>query len=355
MDALYAKKILVICPIASGGGVSEAFVLSLDMLRDGGFVPVAVAPKDFKLKQAILDRQIEFHEIAGLEQGGLFHLFRQSLALRNVAIRCNVDGIITNNGRFVSFLKILLPKIPLAAIYHGGKAKRFLNADRIITINDPQREMMIDLGFDEKSISVVDNALPVSTLPDFTFNPWIEQNGPVIGTLRLLEPAKGVDVLVRAIGKLASEGTRLKTRIGSSGSQLGALKSLVAELEIGDLVEFVGWIDSKDKFFKSMNIYVLPSRAEEWGIGIVEANAASLPVIATKTLGPLRIVNNGVTGVLVEPDDVDGLAAAIKELSANPDRCEELARNGYNHCLKNYVYPIVAPRFYNEIKKLLAA
>lgn len=342
----------VICPIATGGGVSESFLTCLDMLRDNGVTPIAIVPRGFHFLKRLGERGYETHEVDRLEQGGLINLFGQSLALVKAIRKSGAELAVLNNGRHVRWVKMLLPNLPLVAIYHGGKVSRLLKADRIITINDDQLQYLQDAGYPEHKAVVVDNALPLESLPQYKRREkW---NGlPVIGTLRLLEPAKGVDTLIDAIGILAKRGLRLKTRIGSNGSQKQALMDQVARLAIGDLVHFDGWVSDKDAFYDQLNIYVLPSKAEEWGIGIVEANAARLPVIATRTLGPKRIVKHEQTGLLVDVDDPDSMADAIERLVENPQLAETLARNGYEHCRDNYLFPTVAPLMTKEILNVL--
>ncbi len=88
-------------------------------------------------------------------------------------------------------------RVPVLAIYHGGKIQRFFGADRIITINDPQRLALIEAGYPAERVAVVDNVLPIDTMPPFIARP--PTTYPVIGTLRLLEPAKGVDTLIEAV------------------------------------------------------------------------------------------------------------------------------------------------------------
>lgn len=344
----------VVCPIATGGGVSEAFLTCLDMLRDNGVTPIAIIPRDFHFVKRLGDRGYEVHEIDRLEQGGVINLLGQSLALAKTIRKSGADLAVLNNGRHVRWVKMLLPRIPLVAIYHGGKVSRFLKADRIITINDDQLQYLKDAGYPEHMAVVVDNALPLDSLPSYKRRKkWTGQ--PVIGTLRLLEPAKGVDTLIDAIGILAKRGLRLQTRIGSNGSQKQMLMDQAARLDIGDLVHFDGWVSDKDAFYGQLNIYVLPSKAEEWGIGIVEANAARLPVIATRTLGPKRIVKHEQTGLLVEVDDPVSMADAIERLVENPQLAETLARNGYEHCRENYLFPTVAPLMTKEILSVLEA
>lgn len=342
----------VVCPIASGGGISEAFITSLHMLASNGFVPVAFVPKGFIFTARLCADGFEFHEIANLENGGALHLVKQTLRLAINIGKAKVQVIVLNNGRFVRGLKLLLPGLPMLAIYHGGKTARYLKTDRVVTINDEQAEYLKRHGYPADRIAVVDNAIPLDHLPDFTPKPRTA-HGPVIGTLRLLEPAKGVDVLIDAVAILAKRGRRFTTRIGSTGSQEPKLRARVRQEGLDDLIEFSGWIDDKAAFFDSLDIYVLPSRAEEWGIGIVEANVARLPVIATACLGPRRIVKDQKTGILVPVEDPAAMADAIERLADNPDLCWRLASAGYAYCKEHFLFPKIAKMFSAQVERAI--
>lgn len=340
----------VVCPIATGGGVTEAFITSLAMLRAGGVTPIAVVPANFFFLERLASQGYEIIPIGGLERGGTFNQLLQAFAIARAARRSRADLLLLNNGRHVSALRRLLPKTPLIAHYHGGKVRRFLGADRVITSNVEQMRFLADVGYPAAQAVVLDYALPIDALPPYEARAR-SAGPPVVGTLRLLEPAKGVDVLIDAIGLLAARGRRIRTRIGSTGSQEKFLKARVRELGICDIVEFAGWIDDKQAFYDSLDIYVLPSRSEEWGIGIVEAYAERLPLIATACLGPKRIVKSGETGLLVPIADPSAMADALEKLLADPALCERLARAGYAHCAENYLFPRIAALFVTELLK----
>lgn len=342
----------VVCAIATGGGVTEAFLTSLDMLKSRGVVPVAIVPEGFHFLDRLTAAGHETVRLRGLERGGMLNMLRQAWQIANSARGARVDVLVLNNGRHVWAVKKLLPGVPLVAVYHGGKIERFLTADRIITINDEQLRYLADRGYPADRAVVVDNALPVDSLAPYVPKPR-RSGSPVVGTLRLLEPAKGVDVLIEAIGLLAARGERFRARIGSSGSQEARLRARVNALGLDGLVEFVGWVDDKAAFFESLDIYVLPSRAEEWGIGIVEANAARLPVVATACLGPRRIVRDGETGLLVPTEDPVAMADAIGRLLADPALCERLARAAHARVVAEYLFPKIAPIFVDNILKAM--
>jgi glycosyltransferase involved in cell wall biosynthesis len=74
-------------------------------------------------------------------------------------------------------------------------------------------------------------------------------------------------------------------------------------------------------------LFVSAARSEPFGLAIVEAMAAGLPIVATASEGALEIIENGVSGKLVPVDDPEALAQAINELLNDPLECSRLARN----------------------------
>ena len=85
------------------------------------------------------------------------------------------------------------------------------------------------------------------------------------------------------------------------------------------LVHFAGLVGDVERYYQSADVYAMPSLREAFGMSLVEAMATAVPVVATRIPGVTdEIVADGVTGVLVEPRDVAGLAAAIERLLRNP-------------------------------------
>lgn len=343
--------VAVCCPIRTGGGVTEAFLTSLDMFASQGVETIAIVPEGFKFEERARARSKALVTVAGLEQGGALRTPLIAHRIATAAKENEADILLLNNGRHVRWVKRFAGKMPVAVIYHGGKIDRFVSADRVITINDDQRGFLISRGYPKDRVVVVDNALPVNEMPPYAARTPREPGTTIIGTLRLLEPAKGVDILIRAFAALIGQGVSAKLRIGSSGSEEAALKALAAALGVANTVEFCGWIGDKQAFYDSLDLYVLPSRFEEWGIGIVEANAASLPVVATACLGPKRILVNEETGLMVPVEDPDAMAKALKRLIDDPALAERLARAGHQRCAERYLFPTIAPLYVGEVLK----
>ena len=106
-----------------------------------------------------------------------------------------------------------------------------------------------------------------------------------------------------------------------------ALEKLIADLGLNEVVTMPGWRDDVNAVLSSFTLYVSASRSVSFGLAIVEAMAAGLPIVATATAGASEIIEDGVTGKLVPPDNPEVLAEAINQLLDDP---LERARLGNN-------------------------
>lgn len=347
-----STRIAIVCPIASGGGITEAFFNSLEMLQRQGATPIAIVPQQFSFLERLEATGLEIHTVANLERGGAWNFLLQTARLRHAIKRAKPDILVLNNGRHVAAQKRANPGLPIVAIHHGGHPKRYRKADRVITVNDALASELLSLGRPEERIAVVDNALPVDSLPPFPERKQKTSNF-VVGTLCLLEHIKGLDLMIRAVAELKSRGLRVQFQIAGQGPQEQALKQLAASREVSDQIEFTGWVSNKPNFLEKLDLYVAPSRSESWGLGIVEAFAAGLPVVSTQTPGPIRVSGNGEAAILVPTEDHHALADAVERLAKNPKLAAQLARAGYDRCAEHYLLPKVAPLFHREVMQVL--
>jgi len=132
-----------------------------------------------------------------------------------------------------------------------------------------------------------------------------------------LSHEKGHDVLLRALADLRARGVDATLRLVGDGPERGALESLSNNLGLADAVAFAGPLvnDRLGEVLAAADAFVLPSRAEGFGVALVEAMATGLPVVATRSGGPEDIVLPD-DGVLVTADDPRALADGIEALIA---------------------------------------
>ena len=140
-----------------------------------------------------------------------------------------------------------------------------------------------------------------------------------------LDVHKAFDLLIRAFATCRVEHPDWRLVIIGEGDQREALEVLAAELGVGAAVSFLGRVAHPASVMRQSDLFVLSSRYEGFPNVLLEAMAAGLPVIATDCRsGPSHIVRDGVDGVLVPPENVDALAAAMSALMGDRTRREEL-------------------------------
>ena len=145
-----------------------------------------------------------------------------------------------------------------------------------------------------------------------------------------VEPRKGAMYLLRAYAKLKPRFPQLRLIFCSAGPQIGQMRRFVRQNGLGDVL-FAGRVDDVDKarFYKTADIFCAPSTGQEsFGIVLLEAMAAGLPVVASDIHGYKRVVQRNVSGLLVEPKDPDALAAAIERLICEPALRQRLGEAG---------------------------
>ena len=142
-----------------------------------------------------------------------------------------------------------------------------------------------------------------------------------------LSHEKGVDVLLRAVAPVPEA----RLDIAGDGPERPALEALASELGLGDRVVFHGRVDS-DEVRKRLELAaaaVLPARwYENQPLAVLEAFAAGTPVIGTELGGIPELIEPGVDGEIVPPDNGVALTAAIRSLLSEPERAFRMGRAG---------------------------
>lgn len=154
----------------------------------------------------------------------------------------------------------------------------------------------------------------------------------MVGTVGHLAPIKGHDIFLRAAALISARRRGVDfVVIGEDKSQQKDhrkyLENLVTELGLNGNVTMPGWRDDIPSMLSSLTIFVSAARSEPFGLSIVEAMAAGLPVVAAASEGALEIIEDGGNGKLVPLDDPESLAEAINNLLDDP---HERSRLGHN-------------------------
>lgn len=136
-----------------------------------------------------------------------------------------------------------------------------------------------------------------------------------------LSREKGVYDLLTACARLRHDYPDLTLWLCGEGDAQG-VSNFAAQHGLLDRIKLLGWVEGSEKrrLLAQASIFVLPSYFEGVPVSVLEAMAASLPVVATSVGGIPELIDSGTDGVLVTPGDVDALAEAVDTLMADPDQ-----------------------------------
>ncbi|MDD5586214.1 MAG: glycosyltransferase [Alphaproteobacteria bacterium] len=187
----------------------------------------------------------------------------------------------------------------------------------------------------------------VPTFPDVKDEPAVDraslntpQDAFVVLALSRLHPKKGLDTLLRAAQALPDAFVWL----AGEGPLRSDLEKLTRGLDMEDRVRFLGWRMDRGALLRAADVCALPSRYEPFGTVILEAWAAGTPFVACKSAGPAAHVDDGRNGLLVDIDDVEGLAGALAHVRTDASLRQRLIAEGRKTFEAGYTREAVTAR-----------
>lgn len=155
------------------------------------------------------------------------------------------------------------------------------------------------------------------------------KEGPLLVATSRQMPRKGLDVLIRAIGRLRDEGVPLRAAIVSRGTLLAAHRKLVEDLNLGDRVTLPGVVKDVREYLGHADIFCLPSLAEGSGsMSVIEALQFGVPVVSSAVDGMIEDLNDDVDSLMVTPGSVDELTDALRKLALDPALRDRIGAGG---------------------------
>lgn len=202
------------------------------------------------------------------------------------------------------------------------KMARNIICDQFIAISDSVKKDVIARGVDENKIITVLNGINTDKFQT-DHKKEFDANKVILGCVARLDPEiKGQDVLIKAISIVKREYPEIKCCFAGGPVKgreniLEELKLNVIDLQLQDNVEFRGSVTDVPTFLNEIDLFVLPSRLEGFGLSLVEAMSMGVPVISSRTAGPEEIVNTVQCGMLYENNDPADLAEKIMSVLDN--------------------------------------
>ncbi len=320
-------KVLIVSSLERGGPLEQALLLAAGLVERGVDVRVTCAHSSAARFRATGARTVPLSQRRGFDLPAAVKLWRRmrtvdvvhgqdrrsGLWTRLAPGMSTVARIYTVHGLPDAYMPAPLGRRPIPLrdriAYEGVDATLCRRADAVIIPSETMARTFCEgLGFPAARIRVVPNGVALPETP-------IER-GSEVGTLSLLEPVKDVATFLAAAARLAVARPDLRFVVFGDGSERGALECRARELAIADRVAFPGYVERREAL-KRLGILVLPSIVENAPLALLEAMAAGLPVVASRTGGIPEITGED-TALLVAPGDSEGFANAIERVLDDP-------------------------------------
>ena len=176
----------------------------------------------------------------------------------------------------------------------------------------------------------------------------------VVGYVGRLSEKKGVIFLLSAFKNLSEKYEDLNAIIVGDGEAEESLKKYAHSLGISERVIFAGERDDTPLIYSAMDVFVLPSLQEAFPMVILEAMASCVPVVATRVGDIPFIIQDGISGLLIEPKDPDSISRAVEELLSNPAKAELIAKTALKNVQEHYSSLSMAEKYKAIYKNILA-
>lgn len=185
-------------------------------------------------------------------------------------------------------------------------------------------------------------------------NNLAKENEVLIGCIGRISPEKGQMEFVEALHLLIAEGLPIKgIMVGKehpdSVEYFEKIKKYVKENKLEEKILFFDHTDDVSTYMASIDIFVMPSYQETFGIVLIEAMASKTAVVSTNAGGVPEILDNGKVGLLAIPKDAKNLSEKIKDLVVNPEKRKKLAIMGFEKAKGVYSQEIVIKQWLDLI------
>jgi len=320
------------------GGVARHVVALVEALPPGRFeVAVACPPGSVAWTELEGRQGVELHPIRPHRRPNPDDV-RSELALLRLAGQADVVHVHSSKAGFLGRLASLARGRRKACVFtpHGwsfwaadGVEGRFyaglerLAADwcgAIVALSEHERDAGLAAGVGRPELyRVIPNGVPLAQFE----RPRAPVRGRVLMVGRLAPP-KRPDLALRALAAVPDAELHI---VGDGPLRPGA-ERLAGELGVTERVRFLGHRDDVPELLAAAECALLASDYEGCPLAVVEAMAASVPVVATAAGGVSELVREGTTGALAPPGDATGLAAALERVLADPSRAAEMGAEG---------------------------
>lgn len=324
------------------GGLEQVFLNFIPALESQGNEVISIIHPQAAIRASCPAKNLI--TVHNFNQHDWLAVFR----LKRLISQYRPDCIITHSYRAAYLFAKTRTKVPTVAICHV-KGHYDFGTRAIIALTEQMRQDIIQAGIPANQVHRVPNLITLPAEPPVYRAD--SQRVPVIGVCARLAEIKGVDVFIRALAILKQRGIDFQARIAGDGEQRDLCQQLITEGQLGAQVELLGWVDDRDPFYQSLDIFCLPSREEAFGLVILESMKHGLPMVLSRLSGPLEIIGDSDCALLAEANNPTSLADQLQTLIGDADRRRALATKAW-HRVQAYGSQQIAPLLHQTLETI---
>ncbi|TCS44112.1 glycosyltransferase [Reinekea marinisedimentorum] len=320
------------------GGAETVFLDLAENMDLQGYNKLALIKGSGWVEQQLKKRQIPY---LVLKPYGFLSL-PYYLQLFRIIKKYNVQYIqahLLGSALSCSILRFLY-RVPVVATLHGqvdvNPNERFVAVKRwilkvglskVVAVSGQLASYLESRGlFNASQLEVIHNGISTdrytrAAVRSFRLDLGLNESTKLIGSVGNIRPAKDYKNLIEAAALVIEQEPGVHFLIAGHSKQplQGELDALVAKLQLGNNVHFLGFVDDTPSFLAQLDVFALSSSAEGFSIATLEAMAANVPVVVTKCGGPEEIITPGVDGIMVPVGNPRALSEAIISALAAPN------------------------------------
>jgi len=324
------------------GGQRQAFFLAQELKRKGLPSTLYVQPNS-PLHNKAIQAELPVFPLKIRSEVDMRAVLRLAAAMKRR--KCRLVHFHDAHSLAVGSAAASLAKVPLRVISRRvdfplknnvlSRKKYTKDIDLILAISQGVKTALVKSGLDSSLIKVVPSGIDYTPFEEAASSDYLRrelsltQEDFLVGIVAHLADHKGHKYLIEASRILRDKAPRIKIIIVGDGPLQLKLNRQVKEIQVEDMVFFLGFREDIPQILASLDLFVLSSKLEGMGTSIMDAMACRLPVVATEVGGIPEVVVNEQTGLLVPPKKPAALAAAIMRIYENRELAEQLGSRGY--------------------------
>ena len=354
------RRILHLRTVTGPGGGPEKTILNSPRyigagyeMRLGYFRPKRDPKYDLPARAAALGvTLVDFPESGAIDLGALKRLSRE---IRNFR-----PHVIHAHDYKTNLLSVLFRKwygVPVVTTVHGyaprtARLNRYYAFDRwslrrmehVIAVSEDIYNQVLRIGVKPDRCTMIPNAIDAEAYRrrqarNEAKRQWgISPERLLVGAIGRLSPEKGFDLLIRAADRLLGEGLPLELAIAGEGPARGELERAIAACDHRDHMRLLGHCADVLPLCEALDVVVLSSLREGLPNVLLEAMAMQNAIVATRVAGVPKVIDDGVSGLLVPPGDEVGLVAAMRRVLEDAPLRDSLGATARNSVVERFSF-----------------